>query len=220
MVLRLALSEETSPLIVVIYHFATDTHRVHGALYFPLEMSSVFKEHKLKNKKSSVYPRNFWWRALLPNYINYWYRVKQDAVGSLQAWTQLLFMLCHCFSWIFLDIPCTTFHGCMFTQWGPFSGVTTLCPLRRKERPWHTEMKTRQAFLMQNCCNLCHCVRAPRLWRNWGVSSVFPHCDECVWVEGKSLADGSGGLSSSSLPVGQEDRDGSLSAGLWLDPSP
>lgn len=28
------------------------------------------------------------------------------------------------------------------------------------------------------------------------------------------------GLSSSSLPVGQEDRDGSLSAGLWLEPSP
>lgn len=61
MVLWLALSEETSPLIVVIYHFATDTHthRVHEALYFPLEMSSVFKMYELKNKKSSVYPLNF-----------------------------------------------------------------------------------------------------------------------------------------------------------------
>lgn len=52
------------------------------------------------------------------------------------------------------------------------------------------------------------------------AGEMFASWDEYVWAEGKMLADVTVGLSSSSLPVGQEDRDGSLSAGLWLDPSP
>lgn len=78
-------------------------------------------------------------------------------------------------------------------------------------------------FFFHPYAELLHRVplcQGSQLWRNWGAWSVFPYWDECVWVEGKSLADGSVELSSSSLPVGQEDRDGSLSAGHWLDPSP
>lgn len=48
-----------------------------------------------------------------------------------------------------------------------------------------------------------------------GVSGVFAPIETSVLgSRGKTLADDSMGLSSSSLPVGQEDRDGSLSAGL------
>lgn len=43
-----------------------------------------------------------------------------------------------------------------------------------------------------------------------GVWSVCPHYDECVVVVGKTPADVSAGLGSSSVPVGREDRDGAL----------
>lgn len=119
------------------------------------------------------------------------------------------------FSWIFHDI-CLYVLSEGFIFWCNHFLYFSI----RKKVPGHTEMGMMRAFLMQSCYILCHCVSAPRLWRNWGVCSVFPHWDECVWVEGKSLAVGSVGLSSSSLSVGQEDRDGFLSAGLWLDPSP
>lgn len=58
-----------------------------------------------------------------------------------------------------------------------------------------------------------HCVRAPRLWRNWGVESASPQWDECVWVWVKSLADGSVELSSSRLSVGRRTGTGLLQQG-------
>lgn len=58
-----------------------------------------------------------------------------------------------------------------------------------------------------------HCVRAPRLWWNWGVESAFPQWDECVWVEVKSLADGSVELSSSRLSVGRRTGTGLFQQG-------
>lgn len=108
------------------------------------------------------------------------------------------------FSWIFQDICLHVLSEGTFFWCNHFLYLS----IRKKKILGHTEMEMRQAFFMQNCCVLCHCVSAPQLWRNWGVCSVFPHWDECVWVEGKSLAVGNVGLSSSSLPVGQEDRDG------------
>ncbi len=124
---------------------------------------------------------------------------------------------CSCNSNIFSVICVSWLHVLWVTF---FLLITAQLNKRRKEILGQTEMEMRQAFFMQNCYILCHCVRAPLLWGNWGVWSAFPHWDECVWVKEKTLAGVSVGLSSSSLPVGQEDRDRSLSAGLWLDPSP
>jgi len=90
--------------------------------------------------------------------------------------------------------------------------------ISREETRSHRAEETRQAPYLRRTA--VSCVRAPLLRRNWGVWSVPPHWDEYVWVEGKTRVDVSAGLSSSSFPVGQEDSDGSLSAGLWWDPSP
>lgn len=91
---------------------------------------------------------------------------------------------------------------------------------RRKEiqRP-RLNLKMRLFFFLSLPSNVelwhgaRHCVRAPRLWWNWGVESAFPQWDECVWVEVKSLADGSVELSSSRLSVGQRTGTGLFQQG-------
>lgn len=168
-----------------------------------------------------------------------WNRLTIDSEWGkmLQASCKVTHNSCSCssnvLSWIFLDICFMTacslwrdFHRRNTNLKHSYSSSTwysalLLLSIKRKEILGQTEMEMRHHFsFLQNFCILCHCVRAPLLGRKGGVWSVFPHWDECVWVEGKTLADVSVGLSSSSLPVGQKDRDGSLSAGLWLDPSP
>lgn len=67
----------------------------------------------------------------------------------------------------------------------------------------------------------CAAVSGLPCYEGTGVSGVFSAFEMSVFgLREKTLAYVSVVLSSSRLPVGQEGRDGSLSAGLWLDPSP
>lgn len=65
---------------------------------------------------------------------------------------------------------------------------------------------------------VAQCQGSP-VMKQTGSLECFPRL-RWVCLGWGALADVSAVLSSSSLPVGQWDRDGSLSAGLWLDPSP
>lgn len=69
---------------------------------------------------------------------------------------------------------------------------------------------------MQNGCVSRATVSGLPRYEGTGASGVLSPIETSVFgLRGeKTLTDVSAGLSSSSLPVGQEDRDGSLSAGL------
>lgn len=104
-VLWLALSKETSPLIVVIHHLATGTHGDHKAFYFLLEMNSVYRMYMLKNlRKAQAITLMF---ECMPRC---WITLTIDT-----EWSKMLWAACkhahnsyscsgNVFSWIFLDI--------------------------------------------------------------------------------------------------------------------